>query len=167
MPACQKVVVSCVVTNEAEVIMSDRTVGRGVILGLNQYQRVQLGSIYIAQQASYTTSSIDKCTSLPLLECIPEPFGHLCKCRRTKSGKLLPGPSFAVPLVGGVVEMVLNPFKFWEEQRKTSFPGASPVRFVHVPPGASQDMTSPWRCSWWLQDLLHGAQQPACRHPRC
>lgn len=39
--------------------------------------------------------------------------------------------------------MVLNPFNFWEEQRKTSFPGASPVRSMHVPPGASQDMTLP------------------------
>ena len=49
-------------------------------------------------------------------------------CRRTKSGKLLPGPSFAVPLVGGVAEMVLNPFKFWEDQRKTSFPGMTLLR---------------------------------------
>ena len=69
---------------------------------------------------------------LPHLEWIPEPSGHLCKRRRTKSGKLLPGPSFAIPLVGGVVEMVLNPFKFWEEQRKTSFPGALSERSMHV-----------------------------------
>ena len=33
--------------------------------------------------------------------------------------------------------MVLNPFKFWEEQRKTSFPGALPVRYMHVLSGAS------------------------------
>jgi len=49
-------------------------------------------------------------------------------CRRTKRGKLLPGPSVAVPLVGGVAEMVLNPFKFWEDQRKTSFPGMTLLR---------------------------------------
>ena len=49
-------------------------------------------------------------------------------CRRTKSGKLLPGPSVAVPLVGGVAEMVLNPYKFWEDQRKTSFPGMTLLR---------------------------------------
>jgi cytochrome P450 family 710 subfamily A protein len=35
----------------------------------------------------------------------------------------MPGPSFVVPLVGGVVQMVLNPYKFWEDQRKFSFPG--------------------------------------------
>ena len=38
---------------------------------------------------------------------------------------MLPGPSFAVPLVGGVVDMVLNPFRFWEDQQKMSFPGMS------------------------------------------
>lgn len=37
---------------------------------------------------------------------------------------MLPGPSFAVPLVGGVVQMVLDPYKFWEDQGKASFPGA-------------------------------------------
>ncbi|CAK0787018.1 hypothetical protein CVIRNUC_010234 [Coccomyxa viridis] len=59
--------------------------------------------------------------------------GYMLASRRTKSGKLLPGPSFAVPLVGGVVEMVLNPFNFWEEQRKTSFPGPSNLAFMHGP----------------------------------
>ena len=39
--------------------------------------------------------------------------------------------------------MVLNPFKFWEEQRNSSFPGASPVRSMHVLPDASQNMTLP------------------------
>ncbi|CAL5229225.1 g12509 [Coccomyxa viridis] len=51
--------------------------------------------------------------------------GYMLASRRTKSGKLLPGPPFAIPLVGGVVEMVLNPYKFWENQRKASFPGLS------------------------------------------
>ena len=48
MPARRKVFVSCVVTNEAEVIMSDRTVGRGVKVGLIECQRVQFGSRCIA-----------------------------------------------------------------------------------------------------------------------
>lgn len=37
---------------------------------------------------------------------------------------MLPGPAYAVPLVGGVVQMVLDPFKFWEDQRRYAFPGA-------------------------------------------
>lgn len=45
--------------------------------------------------------------------------------RRRKSGKLLPGPSFVVPVLGGVPQMVLNPYKFWEDQRRSSFPGAA------------------------------------------
>ena len=52
-------------------------------------------------------------------------LSHYGACRRMRSGKLLPGPSFAVPLVGGVVDMVLNPFRFWEDQQKMSFPGTS------------------------------------------
>ena len=39
--------------------------------------------------------------------------------------------------------MVLNPFKFWEEQRKSSFPGALTVRSMHALPDASQNMTLP------------------------
>ncbi|BDA50415.1 Cytochrome P450 710A1 [Coccomyxa sp. Obi] len=45
--------------------------------------------------------------------------------RRKKSGKMLPGPPFAVPIVGGVVQMVMDPFKFWEDQRLAAFPGLS------------------------------------------
>lgn len=58
-------------------------------------------------------------------------LSHYAACRRTRSGKLLPGPSFAVPLVGGVVDMVLNPFRFWEDQWKMSFPGMSSA-LTHV-----------------------------------
>ena len=54
-------------------------------------------------------------------------------CRRKPSGKQLPGPKFPVPLVGAVVEMVLDPFKFWEQQRK------------------------------WVQSVLGEAAKPACR----
>lgn len=39
-------------------------------------------------------------------------------CRRKGNGKAVPGPRFPVPLVGGVVSMVINPYKFWEKQRK-------------------------------------------------
>ena len=30
----------------------------------------------------------------------------------------LPGPSLAVPLLGGIVEMVMDPYGFWERQRE-------------------------------------------------
>ena len=92
---------------------------------------MQLDSIYMARQASYTFALLDRCLFCPTRSANLSQLG-MGKCRRTKSGKLLPGPSFTVPLVGGVVEMVLNPFKFWEDQRKTSFPGAPPVRSMHV-----------------------------------
>ena len=36
---------------------------------------------------------------------------------------MLPGPSYAVPLVGGAVQMVLDPYRFWEDQRRFAFPG--------------------------------------------
>jgi cytochrome P450 family 710 subfamily A protein len=38
--------------------------------------------------------------------------------RRGKGGKALPGPRYVVPLVGCIVEMVLDPFGFWERQRE-------------------------------------------------
>jgi len=31
---------------------------------------------------------------------------------------MIAGPSFAVPLVGGVVAMVIDPHKFWRDQLK-------------------------------------------------
>ena len=36
--------------------MSDKTVGRGVRLGLSEFQRMHLDSIYMAKQASYTSA---------------------------------------------------------------------------------------------------------------
>ncbi|KAL6781877.1 hypothetical protein ACKKBF_B09810 [Auxenochlorella protothecoides x Auxenochlorella symbiontica] len=45
--------------------------------------------------------------------------------RATSSGKLIPGPERPFPLVGGIVEMVMNPFAFWEKQRVYSDPGMS------------------------------------------
>ncbi len=49
------------------------------------------------------------------------------KFRMYRSGKkeMLAGPNFVVPLVGGIVEMVKDPYGFWEKQRKYSFPGMS------------------------------------------
>lgn len=41
------------------------------------------------------------------------------------SGKHVSGPFMAVPLVGCLVSMVLDPYRFWEEQRMYSFPGFS------------------------------------------
>ncbi|KAK9823344.1 hypothetical protein WJX72_002058 [[Myrmecia] bisecta] len=46
-------------------------------------------------------------------------------CRFRSGGKLVPGPRFAVPFIGCVAQMVMDPYKFWEDQRKFSFPGFS------------------------------------------
>ena len=43
-------------------------------------------------------------------------YAHLC--RKGKDGKVIPGPRYPVPLVGGLVQMVMDPFAFWEQQRK-------------------------------------------------
>lgn len=37
--------------------------------------------------------------------------------RRTKKGSSLPGPSWVVPFVGGLIEMIKDPAGFWEKQR--------------------------------------------------
>ena len=52
------------------------------------------------------------------LENSTTPYSRAPGCRQKPSGKQLPGPKFPVPLLGAVVEMVLDPFKFWEQQRK-------------------------------------------------
>lgn len=39
-------------------------------------------------------------------------------CRTRSDGKLLPGPGRVVPLVGGIIEMVRDPYAFWEQQRR-------------------------------------------------
>lgn len=44
--------------------------------------------------------------------------------RRTKKGELA-GPKTVTPLLGGIVEMVKDPYGFWEKQRQYSFPGMS------------------------------------------
>lgn len=38
-------------------------------------------------------------------------------CRQTRSGKLIPGPSRVTPILGGIVDMVMNPYAFWNRQR--------------------------------------------------
>uniref|UniRef100_A0A7S0V0I1 C-22 sterol desaturase n=1 Tax=Polytomella parva TaxID=51329 RepID=A0A7S0V0I1_9CHLO len=45
--------------------------------------------------------------------------------KKTNDGKGLSGPKYVVPFIGGIVEMVKNPYKFWEKQRLYSFPGYS------------------------------------------
>lgn len=45
--------------------------------------------------------------------------------RRRSGWKSVPGPKYAVPLFGCIIHMVLNPYQFWEDQRKFSFPGFS------------------------------------------
>lgn len=39
-------------------------------------------------------------------------------CRKTKNGKLIPGPRIVVPIVGCIIEMVMEPYAFWNKQRK-------------------------------------------------
>ena len=46
--------------------------------------------------------------------------------RRTTSGKgSIPGPSFPLPFLGGLIEMVKDPYAFWERQRVYSERGVS------------------------------------------
>lgn len=45
--------------------------------------------------------------------------------KRGKNGKVLPGPNLATPVLGGIFEMIRDPYSFWERQRKWSFPGMS------------------------------------------
>lgn len=49
------------------------------------------------------------------------------KFRMYRAGKkqMLAGPEFVTPVIGGIVEMVKDPYGFWEKQRKFSFPGMS------------------------------------------
>lgn len=48
------------------------------------------------------------------------------RCRMT----FLPtGPEYVWPIAGGIVEMVKDPYGFWERQRLYSFPGMSWHRY--------------------------------------
>ncbi|GAX72950.1 hypothetical protein CEUSTIGMA_g405.t1 [Chlamydomonas eustigma] len=49
------------------------------------------------------------------------------KFRMYRAGKkeAVPGPEYVTPFLGGIVEMVKDPYGFWEKQRKYSFPGMS------------------------------------------
>lgn len=44
---------------------------------------------------------------------------------RQKNGKSLPGPSSVTPFLGGLVQMVKDPYGFWEKQRQYSEKGFS------------------------------------------
>ncbi|PRW58849.1 cytochrome P450 [Chlorella sorokiniana] len=37
--------------------------------------------------------------------------------RKRKDGKLVPGPDRVTPFLGGLVEMVMDPYRFWERQK--------------------------------------------------
>lgn len=37
--------------------------------------------------------------------------------RRRKDGKLVPGPERVTPFLGGLIEMVMDPYSFWERQK--------------------------------------------------
>ena len=40
--------------------------------------------------------------------------------RQRKGGKLVPGPAHVVPFLGGLIEMVMDPYAFWERQKDTA-----------------------------------------------
>lgn len=40
--------------------------------------------------------------------------------RRRRDGKSVPGPRRVTPFLGGLVEMVMDPYAFWEKQRRYS-----------------------------------------------
>eukprot|EP00887_Chlorella_sp_A99_P004786 scaffold4.g4786.t1 len=40
--------------------------------------------------------------------------------RWRRGGKLVPGPSSVTPFLGGLVEMVMDPYAFWERQKETA-----------------------------------------------
>eukprot|EP01025_Chloroclados_australasicus_P004916 TRINITY_DN11346_c0_g1_i2.p1 TRINITY_DN11346_c0_g1~~TRINITY_DN11346_c0_g1_i2.p1 ORF type:complete len:538 (-),score=42.28 TRINITY_DN11346_c0_g1_i2:444-2057(-) len=44
--------------------------------------------------------------------------------RAGKKGSL-PGPAFVTPIIGTIWTMVMNPYQYWEDQKKYSFPGMS------------------------------------------
>jgi cytochrome P450 family 710 subfamily A protein len=45
--------------------------------------------------------------------------------RRKSGGKTVPGPKRVIPIIGGLIEMVMDPYSYWETQRKFSDPGFS------------------------------------------
>ncbi|MEW5298009.1 MAG: hypothetical protein WDW36_001173 [Sanguina aurantia] len=47
------------------------------------------------------------------------------RIKRQGKGKVLPGPRSAVPFLGGIVEMVRDPYGFWERQRLYATTGLS------------------------------------------
>ncbi|PSC76027.1 cytochrome P450 [Micractinium conductrix] len=40
--------------------------------------------------------------------------------RRRKDGQLVPGPDHVTPFLGGLVEMVMDPYAFWEKQKNAA-----------------------------------------------
>lgn len=77
-----------------------------------------------AKEGTSLSSLLLSAFSVLVAYCLYEQFSFW-RMRRKGNGKAVPGPRFPVPLVGGVVSMVINPYKFWEKQRKFSFPGFS------------------------------------------
>mmetsp|Transcript_6661 Transcript_6661/g.19183 ORF Transcript_6661/g.19183 Transcript_6661/m.19183 type:complete len:518 (+) Transcript_6661:369-1922(+) len=57
-----------------------------------------------------------------LAYCVYEQLSFYLK-RRKADGSLLKGPKFAVPLLGCIIEMVMDPFGFWDRQREAENPG--------------------------------------------
>ena len=69
-------------------------------------------------------------------------------CRKGKDGKVISGPRYPVPIVGGLIQMVMDPFAFWERQRKCGWsivpiagqPDTIPLS-VHTRPRSALDGT--------------------------
>eukprot|EP00879_Flechtneria_rotunda_P008606 GHRR01009018.1.p1 GENE.GHRR01009018.1~~GHRR01009018.1.p1 ORF type:complete len:552 (+),score=155.86 GHRR01009018.1:234-1889(+) len=63
--------------------------------------------------------SIAAIFALAVLEQVKYQIGRMSKIGR------LPGPTYTLPFLGGIVEMVQDPHKFWQRQRAYAFPGLS------------------------------------------
>jgi hypothetical protein len=67
---------------------------------------------------------------------------------RRKAGKgALAGPRFVVPILGCIVEMVLDPFGFWERQRECVPVSVWMVTSLHQ----SEQVLSPAAVRWGLR----------------
>lgn len=77
--------------------------------------------LYVPSTLFPKQNALDWCQGFLLRLVCSKNFLGLTVCmmfRWRSGGKFIAGPSFAVPLVGGVVSMVLDPHKFWRDQLK-------------------------------------------------
>uniref|UniRef100_A0A383WDD1 sterol 22-desaturase n=1 Tax=Tetradesmus obliquus TaxID=3088 RepID=A0A383WDD1_TETOB len=77
------------------------------------------GSLTLPSPGMLVVWSLAALLALAVLEQVKFQFGRLGK------GHRLPGPSYTVPFLGSMVEMVQDPHAFWERQRDYCTPGLS------------------------------------------